>query len=57
VDFETQELGKEGKNAELLALQASQHFQLAKRLLILFGSAPPVEVQGGLVHTRGTRKK
>jgi len=45
------------KNGEFLALQASQRFKMAKKLQSLLSSAFPVEVQGCLIHRKGTRKK
>ena len=51
------EIGKEAKIAEILVLQASQRFEIAKKLLLQLSSVFPVEVQGGLVHRKGTRNK
>jgi hypothetical protein len=50
------EIEKKPKNAEFLALQASQHFRISKKLLPLVRFVSPIEKQGGLFHRKGTRK-
>jgi hypothetical protein len=48
---------KRAGNAELLQLQASQYFKIVKGFPEQPSSAFPVEAQGCLLHSKGTRIK
>jgi len=47
---------KKRKFAGYLTLQASQENRIGKKIPLLSGSTFPVEVKGGLIHRKGTRK-
>jgi hypothetical protein len=48
------QIRKKAKIIELLTLQASQSFKMLEKMLPRLSFAFPVEVQGCLVHRKGT---